>query len=308
MYRAGGSRLVSWIVKSPFALPVAVAVTIVAWASAFPAIKAATPDFGPGALALLRFVVASAVVLGLAVLHRVRLPVVRDLPTVLALGVFGTVIYQVALNAGERSITAGAASIVSNSTPLFTTMLAVVFLRERQRVRAWLGVVVGFAGVFLVVAGESGRQEINWGVLLVLAAALSWSIWFALQKKLLNRYRPLELTCYGVWSGTLVLLIFSPSLVKALPLATPSAILTVVYLGVAPTGIAYATWAYVLSRLPASRATTFLYLTPVVSVALSWIWLHEIPSVLTLVGGGIVLGGVTMATATRIYPLAFLRK
>ncbi len=243
--------------------------------------------------------VASAVVMGLALVHRIRLPAVRDLPTVLALGVFGTVIYQVALNAGERTATAGAASIVSNSTPVFTTVFAAVFLREKPRVRSWVGVVVGFVGVLLVVAGASGVRGINWGVLLVLVAALSWSIWFLIQKKLLNRYHPLELACYGIWSGTLMLLFFSPSLVTNLSTATVSAIFTVVYLGVVPTGVAYATWAYVLSRLPASRATTFLYLTPVISVALSWVWLHELPSILTLAGGGVVLGGIGLTTTVR---------
>lgn len=297
--RAGENRLIDNVVGDRIALPAALAVTIITWASSFPAIKAATPDFGPGALALLRFVVASAVVAGIATTHRVRFPAARDLPMVLALGVLSTVVYQVALNAGERGTTAGAASIVSNSAPLFTTVFAMIFLREQPRIRTWIGMAIGFGGVCLVVAGESiGEPAINRGALLVLAAALSWSLWFVLQKQMLNRYHPLELTCYGVWSGTIVLLaLFTPSLVADLPTATPSAILTAIYLGVASTGVAYATWAYVLSRFPVSRATAFLYLTPVVSVGISWIWLHELPRVMTLVGGGIVLTGVALTTA-----------
>jgi drug/metabolite transporter (DMT)-like permease len=77
--------------------------------------------------------------------------------------------------------------------------------------------------------------------------------------------------------------------VQAAPL---SATLATVYLGVFPGAIAYVAWAQALAHLPASRAASFLYVVPVVALTIAWVWLGEIPSILALLGGVLVIAGV----------------
>jgi drug/metabolite transporter (DMT)-like permease len=72
-----------------------------------------------------------------------------------------------------------------------------------------------------------------------------------------------------------------------------------VYLGVFPGAVAYACWAYVLSRMPAGRASSSLYLVPPIAVIIGWLVLGERPGALALAGGAVALGGVALVSADR---------
>ncbi len=67
-----------------------------------------------------------------------------------------------------------------------------------------------------------------------------------------------------------------------------------VYLGLFPTAIAYVAYAYALSRMPASRTASFLYLVPALAFLIAWIWLGEVPPALSVVGGVVTLAGVLL--------------
>ncbi len=71
------------------------------------------------------------------------------------------------------------------------------------------------------------------------------------------------------------------------------------YLGVVPSLIAYATWSMVLARLPAARAANFMYCVPPVATLLGFLWLGEIPTPIGLLGGLLALGGVVLVNLRR---------
>ena len=100
------------------------------------------------------------------------------------------------------------------------------------------------------------------------------SVYFTLQKPYLQKYGALSFTAYAIWAGAILLLPFLPGLMQEVASAAPRATLTALYLGVS-TVVAYATAAYVFSRLPASRAVTLEYVFPPVAIVIAYVWLRD---------------------------------
>jgi drug/metabolite transporter (DMT)-like permease len=253
------------------------------------------PDgYGPGELALLRFGTASTVLALYAFTKRMRLPERSELPLIGLTGFLGISVYHVALNFGEMTVQAGAASLLISAAPVFTALLSVAVLKERLTGIGWLGILLAFAGVGLIALSGGRGLHFTPGALLILLAATVAAVYSILSKQLLRRHAALEFTCYSIWAGTLPLLVFLPGLLRRLPVAAPQATFAVIYLGIFPAAIAYVLWNYALARMPASLLSSFLYLSPVLASLIAWVWLGEVPALLTLVGGAIAILGVIL--------------
>lgn len=272
----------------------AAATTVLLWGSAFPGIKAGLAAYGPGQLALLRYLFASLTMAVIALVRSVGLPRLRDGPGIALLGVLGFTLYHGALNYGQVTVTAGSASFLTETAPVFATLMAAAFLRERLSHIGWAGILLSFGGAALIAFGEAGGAKLEAGALLVLAAALSGAGYFTLQKRFLERYSPLEITAYAMWTGTLLMLVWAPALPGQVAAAPPQATLAVAYIGVLPGAVGYVTYAYVLSELSVAKGTSLLYLVPLAALPIAWGWHGEVPTLMALVGGLLVLAGVAL--------------
>jgi drug/metabolite transporter (DMT)-like permease len=269
--------------------------TVVAWASAFVAIRTAGKAFSPGPLSLLRLTVA-ALCLGAAVaIRRERLPSRSELTGVLVCGISWFGIYNLALNAGERRVDAGTAAMIVYIGPVLIALLAGWLLGEGFPRILLLGCAVSFAGVVLIAVAVSDGFHFGSGVLLCLLAAVTYAIGVVAQKPVLARRSSLSITFAACVVGLMVCTPFAPQLVHEVGHAPASAIAWSVYLGVVPTALAFTTWAYALSRTTAGRMASASFLVPPLAVLLGWIILGETPAPLAVVGGVVVLGGVTLA-------------
>jgi drug/metabolite transporter (DMT)-like permease len=273
----------------------AVVVTLVAWASAFVAIRAVGAELSPGALALGRLLVGTAV-LGLLVLGRgwVR-PTGREwvLLAVCGLGWFG--IYNLSLNAAEQHLDAGTTAMLVNIGPILIAVLAGVLLGEGFPRWLLVGIAVAFAGVVLIGLAARGSGTDLLGVVLCVVAALAYAVGVVAQKAVLRRLPALQATFTGCAIGAAGCLPWAAALVRDVGTASAGSLAGMVYLGVVPTALAFSTWAYALSRMDAGRLGVTTYLVPPLVIFMSWALLEEVPPLLAVVGGAVCLAGVAVS-------------
>ena len=274
-------------------LGLAIATTLLFWASAFAAIGVALEGYTPGQIGFSRFFVASVLMAGFALAGKIRRPDRADLPRIIVVALLGIPAYNLLLNYGKQTVTAGSASFIVNIGPVFAALFSTWLLRERVRPWAWAGMAVSLAGVGIIAFGEHGLS-LGLGTVLLLGAAVAQSLYFVVQKPLLARYSAKEIVAYSFWLGPAVLAFTAGGLPDAGAHAPARATGVLLYLGVFPSFLGFICWSYVLARLPASHAASLLYLIPAVTIGIAYFWLHELPRPVALSGGGLCLLGVVV--------------
>jgi drug/metabolite transporter (DMT)-like permease len=282
---------------SPVSTPtlLAVVVTVLAWASAFVAIRGVGRDLSPGALALGRLVVGTAVLGLLQSRRRWVRPSRREWALLVVCGVGWFGVYNVALNAAERHLDAGTTSMLVNIGPIVIAVLAGLFLGEGFPRRLVAGIAVAFLGVLLIgVATRSAHADLL-GVLLCLVAAVTYAVGVVAQKPVLRRLPPLQVTSTACAIGAVCCLPWAGSLAGDLGTASAGSIAGMVYLGAVPTALAFSTWAYALARMDAGSLGVSTYLVPPIVILLGWLFLGEVPPALAFAGGAVCLLGVALS-------------
>ncbi|KWA15300.1 DMT family transporter [Burkholderia territorii] len=279
--------------RLPLVAAGAVAFTIVSWASAFPFIRIGLHGLAPLQLAAARFATAAVLVLAWLAWRRPKMPAKGDALRFLVCGLLGIALYNALLNTGEQTVSAGAASFIVNTLPIFTALLAAIFLRERFNRWGWLGSVVSLAGIAVIAHGQPGGLVLGSGSTLILGAALCSASYFVLQRRLIPVYGALPCAAYTLLAGALLLTPWLPGALASLGGgASRDTALAVLVLGVFPAALGYATWTFALGYFGAARAANFLYLTPAVATALSMALTGERPGIETVCGGLLAIAGV----------------
>ncbi|TFV75600.1 DMT family transporter [Blastococcus sp. CT_GayMR19] len=281
--------------RSAVLLLAAVAFTIFAWASAFVAIRGVGEDFSPGALALGRLLIGTAV-LGLLLAGRgwVR-PDRREWTGLAVCGIGWFGIYNVALNAAEQHLDAGTTAMLVNIGPILIAVFAGLLLGEGFPRWLVVGIAVAFAGVVIIGVATRGAETDTVGVVLCVVAALTYAIGVVSQKPLLRRLPGLQVTFTACAIGAVCLLPWSGALAGEIVRAPAGSIAGMAYLGVVPTALAFSTWAYALRRMDAGKLGVTTYVVPPLVILLGWLLLDEIPPGLALVGGAVCLAGVALS-------------
>ncbi|MBS3374828.1 DMT family transporter [Staphylococcus aureus] len=270
--------------------------TIILWGSAFPMIKIALNDFSAESLSAFRLILATIILLPFVIIKKLPTPELRDIPVIFILGFCGFVIYHTALNFGETLISAGISGILVSTTPIFSSALAYIFLKEHFSKWNWLSSLVAFIGISIISISKDDYTTINvLGVFIILLASFSESLYFTFQKKYIEKYGFIAFTLYTIMASSPFMLIFIPEIINDIHGAAFTSIVSVLYLAIFPTIIPYVLLAYIVKSVGVSDATMSLYLTPIVSLLLSYLLLDELPTTLAIIGGIITLLGVSLS-------------
>lgn len=274
---------------------VAITVTVLAWASAFIVIRGTGAHFGGGSLALSRLVVGAVLLSLLLIGHAWMKPTLREWMQIIGYGVVWFGFYNVALNIAEQTLDAGTTAMIVNIGPLLIAIGAGVFLREG--IPRWLaiGAAIAFGGVVLIGIGTGGARIDGAGIAWALGAAVGYAIGVLLQKPTLRRLPNRQVTFLGAAIGMVACLPFAGELVSDLQVAPLASILGVVYLGAVPTALAFSTWAYALSRMPAGQLGVSTYIVPPLAILLGFLVFQEVPVPLAIAGGVLCLVGVAVS-------------
>lgn len=270
-------------------------VVAVAWGLNFPATAIALEHYPPFLLAALRFTLLA--VPTLLFVPRPPIPFRWIVLVGATLGVLQFAFLYLGMAAGMPS---GLASLVVQASAPFTVLLAGVLLRERLSARQVVGVSVAVAAL-AVIALHRAQTAALLPVVLVLCGALGWAIGNVATRKA-GPVNPLHLTLW--WAvvppipmAVLSFLVEGPDRIgQALGTAfTADALpadLAVLYIVLAASVVGYGIWSRLMGRYPSSTVAPFSMLVPVVGVLASWAAFGEVPDLVEVIAGAVVVGAV----------------
>ncbi len=269
--------------------------TCLFWGSSFPFMRyiSAAEIYSPTSIMFLRFLVASVVLLIVNKLLKSRLPEKKDLPLIFISGFLGIFLYTWLFNMASRNVAAGVSSFIISSTPIFTLILSIFFLKEKPSKQSLVGLFVSFIGLFLISVTELVSSDFSIDVMFLIGCAVLTSSYNILQRKLLAKYNALEAVSYTVFTATLAMFLFLPSFIGEAQNSTFGVNMAIVYLGVFPAAAAYYLWNLALSLADDTASiTAFQYSIPFISIIMAYFWLGESISTLAFVGGLIIILGM----------------
>jgi drug/metabolite transporter (DMT)-like permease len=285
------------------------------WGVSFVSTKSVLGKLDPYSLIVFRFGIGALFLLFLLVVQQSRLRIsIWYLPHLFILGVFGVFVHQVLQVTALLTIQASSAGWLISLSPIFTVILAMLFLNERMTIQKAIGMILAIIGVLLVTtlrSDQSFELTINIGFILMILSTLNWAIYSVLIKSLRIPYPALLVTFYMSLIG---LLLTTPFLIRnrgweSLSLLNGTEWAHLFFLGVFVSGIAYWYWGKALEVLEASKVSMFLYLEPISTLMAAVLLLQEKVFLINVAGGIIIIMGVIIVNGQLVgMLLSFFKK
>ena len=265
------------------------------WGGSFLFLRIGAPALGPVALIEVRVLLASAALLGFALLTRRRVRIAHRWWQYLVLGATNAAVPFTLIAAAELRIDAGLAAILNATTPVFTALVAWAWSRARLTPLKIAGVVLGVAGVGVLVGGGKGLHGV-WALLPAassLLAALSYGVASVFSERYLRGEKPLDIAIGQQIGATLLLM---PVSLLFLPRARPdgAVIVSVLMLAVVCTAVAYLLFFALIHSVGALGTSTVTFLVPVFAVIWGALFLGESVSLRMALGLLVILSSVAL--------------
>jgi drug/metabolite transporter (DMT)-like permease len=267
------------------------------WGGSFLFMRYAAPAFGATMLIFLRVGIAAVCLLPLLA-HRLGLGEARrQWRRIAIMGVFNSALPFVLIAWSTLSLTAGLASILNATTPIFAALVARAWLGERLGAWRSIGLAVGFLGVLVLAVDKADFKPggSGWAILAMLAATASYGFAANYTRERLPGVPPLVNAAGSQLASALALVPFAVALRPA-TLPPPLAWAAVTALGVVCTAAAYILYFRLIAHVGAARAVTVTYLIPLFGMLWGALFLAEKVTATMLAGGSVILLGTALAT------------
>ena len=284
---------------------VALLTVYLVWGSTYLAIKYTVTDLPPLLAMGVRFLVAGALIAGLVLLVRGR-PAFRasgpEVRTAASCGLFLLVGGNGLVAIAEQDVDSGLAALLIAGTPLWVVLLRAL-LRDRPSTATVLGLVLGMAGVaVLLLPGISGAAALA-PLLLLCLSSLLWSCGTVLATRRPMPADPFVTTVVEMAAGGAAMVVLG-SLGGEwgrldVGAVRPSAWIAFAYLVVVGSLAGYSAYVWLLARAPLSLATTYAYVNPAVAVALGALFLDEPLTPGVLGGGAVIIAAVALVISAE---------
>ena len=284
----------------PYLGHLAALMTVTVWGATFISTKVLLRSFTPVEILFDRFLLGFFL---LILMHPrpLRGAGLRRELTFAAAGLCGVCLYYLLENiALEYTMTANVSIIVS-SAPLFTALISRLILREGQRLHGsfLLGFLLAMGGIGIMAVQDSPMAISPAGDLLALLAAVVWAIYSSLTKRISAYGYPTILTTrrvffYGILFMLPVLAVSHPAWEPERFLAAEN-IGNLLFLGLGASALCFVSWNWAVGRLGPVKASAYIYLSPVVTLAASALLLHEPVTPAACLGTVLILGGLVLS-------------
>jgi drug/metabolite transporter (DMT)-like permease len=295
--------------RTPMSADLLLVVANVVYATSYAATRLVLDDIPPAILALVRLVIGSAILIPIALASGRKGTASispRDHWRIVWMGVLGFAGAFALSHWGIARSTATNAALLITVEPISLILLSPWVLGERLTRREATGAALALLGATLVVVngvpGVSVTLVPHWrGDLLLLLAGLAYASYSLLGREVLARHSSLAVTAWSIaWGAVAMAPLAGLEWAAGAPIRlTPRSVLGALYLAVIITALGYLVWNYCLERVPAPRAAISLNIQPLVGALLGVYYLGETLTVFTVVGGALILAGLTLTLKGR---------
>jgi drug/metabolite transporter (DMT)-like permease len=273
------------------------------WGLSIPITKVGLESVPPLTLTALRFLVAVPLLLILAA-GRLRVPR-RAVPSVVALGVMGITLGNVAQVFGVQGTSASVGTIVSATIPIFIVVFAALRLHQPVTGRQWTGLLAAFAGIALVAIGSgSGVEDVSRttvaGVAWMLVSAVAIAFYYIWSAELTAKHGTLPVAAWNALAGLVAILPLAGWEATHTPVqVTVQAAWVAAYLGAMVSVAGLLLWLHLLRAVPARVAASVQYLQPVIGIAAASVIFGDQLGPMFAAGVVLILGGLALAVANK---------
>lgn len=267
-------------------------IVAVVWGSTYFGIALGITAFHTFGLVAARYLAGGLLALLLSRLRGEVWPLRRDLPHLMLQGCMLLAASNALITWAEGSVSSGVTAVLCSTTPLAYALLG----RERLGLRAWAGLLLGLAGVALLVLSRGGTQALSpRGVGAILLAVLLWAYGTLHGRKHVQGQGLLGQVGVQMLTGGTVALVLVPFTGGFLHSElTWKAGAAVAYLAVFGSLVAYSAFVYLAKAWAPTKMSTYVYINPIVAVLLGWFFLREPLSLAMVLGMAIILAGVAL--------------
>lgn len=212
-------------------------------------------------------------------------------------GQLGISSYQWLIYEGQRVTSAGTASTIINTAPIFAFLGAAFIWKEKIPLIKWVGVFIAFFGIYLL--GISGSAQELYGLVFLIISAIALGFYSVLIKPLVNKHPPLVVTFYATIPGAIIFSPAIPQLLLEIPEASTVGWLGVLGLSIIVSGFGYTANSYAVNYLGVSKTVIVYYLVPPVAIIYTAILFREFPLPLEYLGVAVVILGVVLARSAK---------